>query len=176
MFHGIKQVKWKYGEVTIKEGAPCWLGSMHGGGIGYRGIPGRVLLWLASLTTVIGSTHVGAVLGQSKDGTWYLRELDAHELKVFDTLCNVQELPKDKVLTFKAIGNCEPPRMAQAMARGAVGPWLWSCPTKAAGEMPVPTLWRQSVVGSAKWSEVAALGNEVVSVREQLSWMRPRLN
>ena len=175
LFHDLKQVKWKGGEIYVKQGKPCWLGSMYGGGIGYRGIPGRVLLWLSALTTVIGSGNVGAILGKSSSGQWYLRELDAHELKVFNTLCAVQELPTDKVQAFRAVGNCEPPRMAQAMARGVVGPWLRQAADKSAGETPIPTPWRQTLVGVAKWSDITALGEETVSVREQLSRMRPRL-
>ena len=71
---------------------------MYGGGIGYGGIPGRVLLGVGALTTVIASGHVGVVLGKQQveqGGQWDLRELAAHELKKENTLCAVLKLPKD---------------------------------------------------------------------------------
>ena len=86
------------------------------------GIPGRVLLGVGALTTVIASGNVGAVLGRSAAGQRFLRELDAHELKNFNTLCAVQELPENRSQALKVVGNCEPPRMAQAMAKGVIGP------------------------------------------------------
>ena len=73
------------------------------------------------------SRNVGAVLAtNSLTGEWHLRELASHELKQFNTLCKVLELPVDHKQVLRAVGNCEPPRMAQAMARSVVGPWLES--------------------------------------------------
>ena len=46
LFHSIEQARWKQGHISVREGKPCWAGSMYGGGIGYRGIPGRVLVVL----------------------------------------------------------------------------------------------------------------------------------
>ena len=66
LFHSIEQVRWKQGHISVREGKPCWAGSMYGGGIGYRGIPGRVLLGVGALTTVIASGNVGAVLAKQQ--------------------------------------------------------------------------------------------------------------
>ena len=178
LFHSIEQVRWKQGHISVREGKPCWVGSMYGGGIGYRGIPGRVLLGVGALTTVIASGNVGAVLGKQQveqGGQWYLRELAAHELKKANTLCAVLELPKDHKAALRAVGNCEPPRMAQAMARSVVGPWLEQSEGEAPGRVPVKTPGRTEPVGKATAKEVAELGEKPMSVRDQLSKLRPRV-
>ena len=126
LFHAIEKVRWKQGHISLLEGKPCWAGSMYGGDIVYTGIPGRVLLGVGALITVIGSGNVGAIPTQQpadQGGQWYLRELAAHELKKANTLCAMLEMPKGHKAALRAVGNCEPPRMAQAMARSVVGPW-----------------------------------------------------
>ena len=81
LFHSLEQVRWKAGRLTARACKPCWVGSMYGGDIGYRGVPGRVLLGVGALTTVIASGNIGAALAtDSLTGEWYLRELAAHEL------------------------------------------------------------------------------------------------
>ena len=178
LFHSVEQVRWKQGGISVREGKPCWAGSMYGGGIGYRGIPGRVLLGVGALTTVIASGNVGAVLAKqelAKGGQWYLRELAAHELKKANTLCTVLELPVDHKAALRAVGNCEPPRMAQSMARSVIGPWLEQSEGEAPGRVPVKTPSRTEPVGKATMEEVTSLGEKPMSIRDQLSKLRPRV-
>ena len=178
LFHSVEQVRWKQGGISVREGKPCWAGSMYGGGIGYRGIPGRVLLGVGALTTVIASGNVGAVLAKqelAKGGQWYLRELAAHELKKANTLCTVLELPVDHKAALRAVGNCEPPRMAQSMARSVIGPWLEQSEGEAPGRVPVKTPSRTEPVGKATMEEVTSLGEKPLSVRDQMSKLRPRV-
>ena len=104
-----------------------------------------------------------------------MRELAAHELKKANTLCAVLELPKDHKAALRAVGNCEPPRMAQAMARSVVGPWLEQSEGEAPGRVPVKTPGRTEPVGRATAKEVAELGEKPMSVRDQLSKLRPRV-
>ena len=177
LFHSLEQVRWKAGKLTARAGKPCWAGSMYGGGIGYRGVPGRVLLGVGALTTVIASGNVGAVLATSSlTGEWYLRELAAHELKQFNTLCKVLELPVDHKQALRAVGNCEPPRMAQSMARSVIGPWLENSEEERPGRVPVATPERvEPVARDVTWNDVVNLGETPVSVRETMSRMRPRV-
>ena len=104
-----------------------------------------------------------------------MRELAAHELKKANTLCAVLEMPKDHKAALRAVGNCEPPRMAQAMARSVVGPWLEQSEGEAPGRVPVETPGRTEPVGKATAEEVAVLGEKPMSVRDQLSKLRPRV-
>ena len=104
-----------------------------------------------------------------------MRELAAHELKKANTLCVVLELPKDHKAALRAVGNCEPPRMAQAMARSVVGPWLEQSEGEAPGRVPVKTPGRTEPIGRATAKEVARLGEKPMSVRDQLSKPRPRV-
>ena len=62
--HSMEQVRWKQGHVSVREGKACLAGSMYGGGIRYRVIPGRILLGVGALTTVIASGNVGAVMAK----------------------------------------------------------------------------------------------------------------
>jgi hypothetical protein len=174
LFHDLSQVRWKQGPLNLVEGKPCWVGSMHGGGVGFRGIPGRVLLYLGALSTVIASGNVGAVLGWDSAVGWYLRELAPHELKRANTLCQLQKLPPDQRHAFRVVGNCEPPRMAQALAR-TVGPWLKKCELVPPGRVPSETPERTDPVGKTTWEEVMEAGVNPISVRDQISLMRPRL-
>jgi hypothetical protein len=86
-----------------------------------------------------------------------LRELAAHELKKANTLCAVLELPKDHKAALKAVGNCEPPRMAQAMARSEVDPWLEQSEGEAPDRVPVKTPGRTEPVAGQlqrKWQSL----------------------
>ena len=129
------------------------------------------------MTTVIASGIVGAVLAASSlTGEWYLRELAAHELKQFNTLCRVLELPVDHKQALRAVGNCEPPRMAQATARSVIGPWLESSEEECPGRVPMATPERvDPVARGVTWDDVVSLGEQPVSVRETMSRMRPRV-
>ena len=164
--------------ISVREGKPCWAGSMYGCGIGYRGIPDKVLLGVGALTTVIASGNVGAVLAKqelAKGGQWYLIELAAHELKKANTLCTVLELPVNHKAALRAVDNCEPPRMAQSMARSVIGPWLEQSEGEAPGRVPIKTPSRTEPVGKATREEVANLGEKPLSVRDQMSKLRPRV-
>ena len=143
-----------------------------------RGIPGRVLLGVGALTTVIALGNVGAVLAKQptdQDGQWYLRELVAHELKNARTLCAVLEMPKDHKAALRAVGNCEPPRMAQVMTRSMIGPWLEQSGGEAPDRVPVKTPDRTDPVGRATAEEVTVPGEKPMHVRDQFSKLRPRV-
>ena len=89
-----------------------------------------------------------------------MRDLAAHELKKANTLCAVLKLQKDHKATMRAVGNCEPPRMAQAMARSVVGPWLEQSEGEAPGRVPVKTSDRTEPVDRPTAKGVAGLGQK----------------
>ena len=108
-------------------------------------------------------------------GQRYLMEMAAHELKKATALCDVLETPKDHKAALRAVGNCEPPRLAKAMARSVVGPWLEQSEGEAPGRVTVETPGRTEQVGKATAEGVALLGEKPMSVRDQLSTLRPRV-
>ena len=139
LFFPLSEVKFREGEVKVQEGKPCWVGSMHGGGLQFRGKPGSVKLEHGAMSTVIGSGNLGAVLALDADMGWVLRENTVTEMFRGQTLPAVLELPDDACAAMKGVGNAEPSRMAQAVARGVVGPYLESCKDMRPGIVPEPT-------------------------------------
>ena len=82
---------------------------------------------------------------------------------------------KDHKAALRVVGNCEPPRMAQAMARNVIGPWLEQSEGEARGRVPIETPSRTEPVDKATAKEVARLGEKPMSIRDQLSKLKPRV-
>lgn len=177
LFHPLSGVEWKNVKIQIQDGKLLVVGKMNGGGVKWRGCPGKVVLWLGACPTVIASGNCGAILVWCPVHGWYLREFDYRELRAAQTLASVVRLPSNEVHRLRVIGNAVPSRMAQALARSVVGPYLESCGSHKPGVVPDATPWRQDpayVGGLERALEVC--DRPQASVRDLLSLVRPRIS
>ena len=60
------------------------------------------------------------------------------------------------------------------MARSVIGPWLEHSEGDAPGRVPIKTPTRTEPIGKATMEEVANLGEKLLSVKDQMSKLRPK--
>jgi hypothetical protein len=74
---------------------------------------------------------------------WMVREIDVREMAWIQTLPALIEYPENTREAMKRIGNAEPSRMAQSLARSVIRPYLEaSSGAEIDMEAPTPTPWR----------------------------------
>ena len=140
-------------------------------------MPGKVWHYLSPMPCITSSGSLGAVLVQGELLGWYLRGVDLQGMRAGNTVPSLVRLPPEVKAAMRAVGNIEPPRMAQAVARSVIGPWVERASSRPPGECPRETPWRRVNLLSSMSFQQLSKGPvpELATAKAVASRARPRL-